>query len=434
MRPRTKLQKTVADLSAKLPEVTEKQKQYAYEHCFTPLAYYTKKSAWCSLCGGSFDWMASDLSVALDIDNSVVCPHCGRKLKLQKSRKIKDHEAWYYTVLTTKGGFQVCRNLIVQKTVRKDHKPFMWIAEAFQNWISDDGRETIMARPCSRVMGCNDKWIFNRPMEIKEKSRDPYTPDKYDVFAKTIYPGGNILAKIKKLGYSRRIETLSPCNAFKLLLKDKEAEILAKNGQYGLLGYKSDKGGCNLPFNHAIRIASRNRYIVNDAAMWIDYLRLLEYFHLDTHNAHYVCPKDLKAEHDKLMVKKQKAENRIAYEKKIAEAKKWEAKYQESKGKFFGICFGNENIMITVIQSVAEMVEEGKAMHHCVYTMGYYKKDDSLILSAKDKAGNRIETIELSLKTFKVLQSRGRCNHNTESHSEILELVKKNIHLIKSAV
>ena len=90
--------------------------------------------------------------------------------------------------------------------------------------------------------------------------------------------------------------------------------------------------------------------------------------------------------------------------------------------------------MITVIQSVAEMAEEGKAMHHCVYTMGYYKKDDSLILSAKDKAGNRIETIELSLKTFKVLQSRGIYNSNTESHSEILELVNRNIHLIKSAV
>lgn len=434
MRPRTKLQKTVANLSERLPDITEKQKQWAFEHCFAPIAYYTKKSVWCTLCGGAFDWMASDLAVALEIDDKIICPHCGKELKLEKSRKIKDYQAWYYTVLTTKSGFQVCRNFIVEKTARKCGRTFMQINEAFQSWIRDDGRETIMARPCAQVMQCYDKWIFYRPMEIKEKTTNPYTPDKYDVFANFIYPGVSIMPKIKKLGYSRRIETISPCRLFKLLLSNREAEILAKSKQYSLLTYKSDRSFEELPFNHAIRIANRNRYIVKDAATWYDYLRLLEYHNLDTHNAHYVCPKNLNAEHDKLLARRTRIEERIRREKQIAESIKWESEYKKSKGKYFGICFGNKNIIITVIKSVEEMAEEGKAMHHCVHQMGYYKKPNSLILSAKDKAGKRIETIEVDLKTYKVVQSRGINNSNTPKHDEIIRLVNNNMDLIRKAI
>lgn len=116
---------------------------------------------------------------------------------------------------------------------------------------------------------------------------------------------------------------------------------------------------------------------------------------------------------------------------KMREALGWEKTYAQEKGRFFGICFGNEDIVITVIRSVAEMVEEGEAMHHCVYACGYYKKKESLILSAKDKEGHRIETIELSLRTFTIVQSRGVCNSITPMHNEIIELVNKNINLIK---
>lgn len=80
------------------------------------------------------------------------------------------------------------------------------------------------------------------------------------------------------------------------------------------------------------------------------------------------------------------------------------------------------------------MAEEGKKMHHCVFAMGYYKRKDSLILTARSAAdGKRIETIEVNLKTFKVVQSRGACNTNTPYHEEIINLVNKNINLIKQA-
>ncbi|MCF2583510.1 PcfJ domain-containing protein, partial [Bacteroides caecigallinarum] len=69
-----------------------------------------------------------------------------------------------------------------------------------------------------------------------------------------------------------------------------------------------------------------------------------------------------------------------------------------------------------------------KLMHHCVGS--YHKRTDSLILSATID-GKRIETVEVSLTTFKVVQSRGVCNSNTEYHDRIISLVESNAELIR---
>ena len=69
-------------------------------------------------------------------------------------------------------------------------------------------------------------------------------------------------------------------------------------------------------------------------------------------------------------------------------------------------------------------------MHHCVFTNKYYRKSESLILTAR--IGNkRIETVEVNLKTLSIVQSRGVCNNNTEYHERIIGLVKKNMNLIR---
>ena len=95
---------------------------------------------------------------------------------------------------------------------------------------------------------------------------------------------------------------------------------------------------------------------------------------------------------------------------------------------FFGLVFADNLISIKVIESVEEMIEEGQVMHHCVG--GYHNRENSLILSATID-GKRIETIEVSLKTFDVVQSRGVCNSSTEYHDRIINLVNDNIHLIR---
>lgn len=444
MKRISKYNQHILDLSATLPPITEKQKQWAMRHFFDGKkgkGFFSRKNVWCLNCGKVFSYDIPALGIDLKVGNNTVCPECGCKLEVENNREKKHREAWYFTILTTCKGFQVCRHFVIEKIIYRIDKnihgcsePHFSINEAVQNWIDENGKETIIARPTKPINYVYDAWNFDKPMGIHtaDKCRNSYSPNKYDIGA-DIYPIRRILPKLKKYGYTGRFQRISASELFKLLLKDNEAEMLIKTGQYDLLTYKYKRGWGVLPNDHTIRIANRNKYIVKDASMWFDYLALLSYFHLDTHNAHYVCPADLKAEHDKLLKRKERIEARLELKKKLEESKQWEKSYRESKGRFFGICFGNENIVITVIQSVAEMAEEGKAMHHCVYSMGYYKNPNSLILSAKDMNGKRIETIEIDLKTFSVLQSRGVNNSNTDRHDEIIQLVRDNMNLIMKA-
>ena len=72
-------------------------------------------------------------------------------------------------------------------------------------------------------------------------------------------------------------------------------------------------------------------------------------------------------------------------------------------------------------------------MHHCVFKCEYYARENSIILSAHDKEGNRIETIEFSLTENKVVKSRGVCNKNTDYHDRIVNLVNANAHRVIKA-
>lgn len=170
--------------------------------------------------------------------------------------------------------------------------------------------------------------------------------------------------------------------------------------------------------------------------MWFDYLDLLKRYHKDLHNAYYVCPKDLHKSHDYYMEKKQmedaKAE-RERNEKRMLELKKYEQEFIKQKSKFFDLSITDGKLVIVVLKSLEEFKQEGDIMHHCVFSNSYFKKKYSLILSARI-GEKRIETIELSLSTLEVIQSRGICNKNTEYHDRIIGLVNKNIGLIRQKI
>ena len=94
--------------------------------------------------------------------------------------------------------------------------------------------------------------------------------------------------------------------------------------------------------------------------MWCDYIDLLRFFGKDLHNAKYVCPTDLKAEHDRYVIKKAKADAQQELEKQLEK----EADFREAKAKFFGLMFSDGLISVRVLESVKEIILEGKLMHH----------------------------------------------------------------------
>lgn len=174
----------------------------------------------------------------------------------------------------------------------------------------------------------------------------------------------------------------------------------------------------------SIRICMRNNYKIKDSILWCDYIDFLRILGKDLHNAKYVCPTDLQAEHDRYTHKKAKADARLKLEKQL----KKEEEYRQAKEMFFGLMFSDGLIDVRVLESVEEIVLEGKAMYHCVGS--YHSKEDSLILSATID-GKRIETVEVSLSKLVVIQCRGVCNKNTKYHSQIINLVESNISQIQ---
>lgn len=439
MKLRNDYLRHIVKLSEQLPPLTDKQRQWAINHCFAEDAFYSAGKAWCLHCGEIFDHKASKLAVGIS-EASAICPNCGRELQLQYSRKNKYNQRVYFTIMTTHKGYQAFRHFIIEKTICKTTKypntskaPMYFVDECVQNWIDDNGKETIIARSVRPMSFYYDAWNFRKPMSLKEHNIYSCASQRYDINTDFVYPISRILPKIARNGFFKSYKRISYSEQAKLLLRDKEAEILAKNKQWDLFGFKWNRnyGEFCFPYQHSIRVAIRHKYIVKDASMWFDYLDLLGYFGKDTHNPHYVCPADLKVEHDRLYRKKTKIEAQRRLKEQIEQARQWEADYQKNKGKYFGICFGNEDIIVSVIQSVSEMAEEGETMHHCVFENRYFEKPASLIMSAKDKAGNRIETIEVDLNTFKVIQSRGVCNKNTDYHDAIIELVNNNMNLIR---
>lgn len=101
MKPRTKLQKEVAELSEKLGEISESPKNWAKEHLFARTAYKCKDELWCSECGKM--WINTDNSElgTILLGNKTECPYCHHKLDVTVSRKSQNKEksTWTYCKL-----------------------------------------------------------------------------------------------------------------------------------------------------------------------------------------------------------------------------------------------------------------------------------------------------------------------------------------------
>lgn len=438
MKPRNKREREVAELSSKLPLLT-KQYDWAKTHIFSHEAYKCKDELWCSDCAGT--WINTDnseLSVIV-LGDTTVCPYCHNKLTVKVSRKQKDEEVNYMTVATVCEGYQVLRHVYCMRfTRKKDVFLNYFFCEVVQEWISEDGKRTVMAKPMN--MGANG-WIYSENLSIKQEYGSSYYHNYGDLYAiyGEVYPKVELLPILRKYGLKKTFYNCHPSKLIRLLLQGhNDLELCIKTKQKSMLQLMMTHGTSQLKYKPSFNICNRNGYIIKDASIWTDYIDLLSYFGKDVRNAHYVCPKYLKKEHDKLMEKKNKIEARLRSQRdreaaiKAAIKKKEDtARFYREKMKFFGIEFKEGDIIIHPLESITQFYLEGKAMHHCVFSNRYYRISDCLILSARDAQGNRLETIEVNLKTFEIIQSRAVCNNISKYHDTIINIVKKNMNLIK---
>ena len=335
---------------------------------------------------------------------------------------FKDTE--YFSIITTCKRFQVIRFFVVHLN-RKVCQPATYsISEVVQRWIAPNGKTETIARLRCMHLFYYDLWNEWSNMELRGNKKFK----AYDIDPICTYPTIRVIPEVKRNGYKGSFLNILPYDFFTAILADSKKETLLKSGQTEMLRHSILRSMDLKQYWNSIKICIRNGYTISDGSMWCDTIDLLRHFGKDTNSPKYVCPTDLKAEHDKLVAKRNRQRERERTEQQRQRAIEDEKKYLKAKGIFFGLVFSDSLICIKVIESVEEMETEGRLMHHCVG--GYHNKADSLILSATI-GGKRIETVEVSLSTLKVVQSRGVCNSNTEYHDRIIRLVEDNAGLIR---
>lgn len=380
--------------------------------------------------------------------------NCIKEEWAYNNRQRISHGSFY--LLTTYKGWQVLRYFQVNAKFSYHRLSNIRYKECMQQWLNN-GEYVFLA--LQRLQGwCNDAFV-DGSMEIRRDYRHCTILDDPRTLG---YDGIYVCRISKQFVYAYRdcksIISKGIYEYFRALNAHTYAETLLRHDTTLLATAIRINAAYNARIMTAVKIAKRHHYDISDT-MWWDMVENIAFLGKDLHNPKIVCPEDLRSSHDywmhKRMIKKRKIadrmeklrqlawekrelvrveEMRIRIEKQKEMAESLAETYINKRKKFFSIDISEGNIDIQALKSVEEFYEEGKEMYHCVFSNRYYdvnSKPYCLILSAKVD-GKRMETIEVDLKDYVIVQSRGKHNLNSEFHERIVSLINKNMNLIKA--
>jgi hypothetical protein len=312
MKAKNKFQQHIVEASKTLPKLTKEQIQWGYDNAIEHIGRRSNKGTIvCTKCGHS--WQGeSELSTTL---LGCSCPNCKTKLTVQNTKKRIFEGRYYMTIITAHKGFQVLRTLMVYCFVKVGEQPKYTHSEVMQRWITSNGKYCTFAK-LRQTQGTSyyDSWIFHTPLELRQEN------DVYDrIYTGVIYPRQQLIPELKRTGYKKALYGQKPLDLFRTLLTDSRAETLLKTGQTKLLKRLLDMGWQRNIGKYwaSACICNRNAYQITDATLWCDYIDFLRFFGKDLHNAKFVCPTNLHAEHNRYMRKKIKADARQELEKQL---------------------------------------------------------------------------------------------------------------------
>lgn len=382
MKPRNKTQREVVAISRTLPPITDKQKQWGITHCYTA-----------------------------------------------KERTYKKTMYRYFVISSRVKDWQVCRFFQIQK-----QRQLYEVIEPVRLWFNADGHMEVEAINRFCMSGKMDSWIVGSELTLKN------IPALYKDYTQMLPISASkitsVLPILKRNGLKGSFHNMQPRDVIEGLLKNNMFETLWKCRQYSLLhalAFNWNRDYNNTGKMSAVKIVLRHRYNVTDGKMWLDMVDMLERSQKDIRNPKFVCPTDLKEGHNKALGwfnRYDEKQRKISEQKKLLEDRKAAKKYEIVRKCFIGMVLSDGKVVISVLPTVKSVMQEGEAMHHCVFAAEYYKKLDSLLLTAKVN-GERAETIEVDLKHYKLVQSRGVCNQNSKYHEEIVNLLNENMDVIR---
>lgn len=405
MKPRTKYEKAVIAQSGHLRPLPTAPRRWAFTNTINHYAFRLPKGrTTCMDCGHS--WIMSESA------EKCKCPNCKAKLEVKETYTRKCQQKSYFNVITTCGEYQILRIFLLIVEMRKGFKASPAFLEIGQYWIAPNGKTALVA--LQRTMGLYlDCFAFGSPMEIRKDS------DTYQHIANQyLYPKIKVIPELKRNGFDGNFHDIHPVSFLSMLLSAPQAETLLKEGNIRMLRYMAGNTAEVKHFWASYLIAKRHGYEIPHLSTWYDYLRMLERFGRDTHSPKLIMPSNLFDAHDEYMRKVNRQREKERREADRIKALENEAKFKKLKGRFIGLVFTDNEIEIKTLDSVDEYYNEGTTQHICVGTSQYYLKAESLVFSARID-GRIVATIEIDLKTLKVIQCRAACNKVSEYRERI---------------
>ena len=426
MIPKTIIEKEISNLSTTLKPLSTEMQQWVEKSIFLKWGVLSRGKFHCLECTHS--WKPESQSKSCE--KYIKCTACEGRLKMQCYNQVHFKEIEYSAILDVCAGYQVVRIICSHKNMKKNIIPTYSHNEVMQHWINAKGEVRTMSRITNVFSNVYDAWQYYSALEIRPK--DFQNSPKYRINPYKVFPKIKVLPVLKRNGFKSGFYNIAPQILFTSLLKDSIAETLLKSFQTSLLSYYLQSHEQQIRENwQAVKTCLKNNYKIEDLKIWEDYIALLRWFKKDLSNSDFVCPENINEAHDKLVTKKRELQRKKYLLKMRTEIEQAQGLYEHEKKQFFGLRFTEDNLTIKVLENVQEFMEEGDSLHHCIFTNEYYKKKDSLILSARidNKA---IETIEVSLSKMKIVQCHGMKNNNSQHQEFIMSLMKKNLYQISS--
>lgn len=437
------------------------------EHC-SPKSKY---DMWCPYCGTEF--------TAKDKKGNVrkTCPHCHRGISISRYYSIDTKSVTkfftyeYYEQVTTCKGWQISRVWLGDWLCHKGERMRLdRLVPVYERWFNPEHHQEVLlgkyigmfpyARRIPWALTCWDTYEMQVHSSLAINDRE-YSYGYYGHVSQYINDSARTYPKMQLLPYFEK--NLQSCD-YSQIRKEMSFFFRALNGKKNYCALETIlKVGSRAEIKlmvidteafkdywATILIARRHHYdYARYGREYFDYLYQLSQLKFDLRNPKYVCPADFNAMHQQMTEKlnriaeKERKRRQIEAElaraeeerKREEERERARKSYRQRFGWAFGIAITNEHFSATPLKSVQEFCDEGIAMHHCVFSGGYYdiKHKNSLILSVRTADGRREATVELKTNTWQIAQCYTLHDKISEWDGEIREMILNAVPMIQQA-